>query len=913
MPQAERLQECEELASRLRLNVRKHRKKLHALSQLLSNNEELLSVTTGLPDGNFRENVIALTNQRLLILKNDPKDAVDYRLAAITNIDGRIGLGGGRLHLSIADSHLTINNVHKDSTHSFLSAARDVVQVFQDRQPTTREERRTESTQTNPDQLVAQDYETALDAPPSPPQGSSFASAETATDSFLFQQINEFDERFVTNTLRHKAKVEAIPTALNSSEYVIFVTEGTLRGATKSDVFVVTDERLVVVRDDGKRIDRYPLRDVHRITLGDIKRHGPLFLLSRLELEFVDAAWAGTTTSLHSAIAFAYAIFDSARTLAQDAAHSPIEVALPPTYQTRNETAIALPFLRGADHDVLVADSNANWEDTLRRMLSLEEVVLGVQSLEDPGGNQLFLAITTEHLIVFKYIDHAAKGRLLSVPGRMPTSHKIPLHSIEYIAFESGIDSELAALTYRADEVSSTIVVGWEYGGLLEDFATDLRYAADFVRSGQSSTGSPADPLYWPAQALDLLVSVGQQTIEPDSEVRDPAFMLTGAPAGRPIASMAVARRNALLNAFALRYGLDLSPLTDAVENLTRTFDVGELLRCLTQTSTEESSGPALLALADDWIYVVGNSAGEVERIPLGATEKVTGQVGRHTGSITLTVAGERRELSSVPNASIDSFVRVAELLRPPAAERLGQKVERLAQRAARNQPLKINPSEDPPATLPAAQGEAPTPKTLPYQPTAIHPLSQEDLADVYERIAAEATDFGDLTKWQLSHLPEVMLPSELLIWLANGYLQGSFKDPGDSGRTMIAVTDRRLLLLVDPLLARNQVKAFRLIDITAVHRDGGFFAGGFRFRESGGGQRKITTMHQSSADSTVAKLQAAIDAAHSPQPRQSQVLESRAPASDVANQLEKLANLVDRGFLTPAEFAEQKAKLLNG
>ncbi|MCY4652171.1 MAG: PH domain-containing protein [Dehalococcoidia bacterium] len=194
------------------------------------------------------------------------------------------------------------------------------------------------------------------------------------------------------------------------------------------------------------------------------------------------------------------------------------------------------------------------------------------------------------------------------------------------------------------------------------------------------------------------------------------------------------------------------------------------------------------------------------------------------------------------------------------------------------------------------------------YLPTAVHGLSKGQLTLVYDQIAAETVDFDALTDWQLEHLPNIMLTGELLIWLAEGYLQGSFKDPGDSGSTMIAITDRRLLLLVDPLLATNQHKAFRLTDISAVHRDGGFITGGFRFRESGGGQRKITKMNQASAEATVAKLQAAIDSARSSPAQPSQV-----EISDIADQLEKLANLVDRGFLTPEEFAEQKARLLNG
>ncbi len=294
---------------------------------------------------------------------------------------------------------------------------------------------------------------------------------------------------------------------------------------------------------------------------------------------------------------------------------------------------------------------------------------------------------------------------------------------------------------------------------------------------------------------------------------------------------------------------------------------------------------------------------------PLGGVTTIHGELGRGFGSINFTIGDEDYILLSVPNASIQTFVTVADELRPGAAKRLGQ-----SNGDVPGAPRDFDGSTEHSNSAPLPSVDNPLSSTkLQYRPTPIHGLSPERLARTYAQLGDEIVDFRHFTDWQLSHLSEVMLPGELLIWLADGYLQGSFKDPGDSGSTMIAITDRRLLLLVDPLLATNQHKAFRLTDISAVHRDGGFITGGFRFRESGGGQRKITKMLQASAEATVAKLQAAIDAAHSPKTPPPHVQGSRPSGTDVADQLEKLANLVERGFLTPEEFAEQKAKLLGG
>ena len=932
MPQHQRLKECEQLASRLRLNVRKHRKKLQALTHLLKDDEELLSLTTGLPDGNLRENMIALTNERLIILKNDARAAVDYGLATIDKVEGKRGFGGGRLDIVISASQLCINNVHKDSTDTFLNALRDAVQVAQNQEPKASTKQRSYPSQTHPKQLVTQEVEARSGSLPTPleAQDPSSISAASVPDDPLSLQIEEFDSRFATNTLRHKTKVETIPSALNPSETVVFVTEGTLRGAAKADVFVVTDERLVVVRDDGNRIDDYPLRHINTIALGEIKQHRAFFTLSMLEIDFGDSKWAGTTKSLHSAITFAYATFDGARRFSLHNVPPSVDLLLPSDYRTRNETAIALPFLRGDEYDVLVGDDSPTWVEPLGQTLSLEEVLLGVQSLQGPEGDQIFLAITTEHLLVLRYTSHSSQERLLPVPGSTPTLDKVPLKFIDRLHVQRGVDSEPASLTYETADSNRTITVAWEYEGLLEDFANNLRYAVDFVISGESSTACPADPLYWPAQALDILVSAGQRSIEPDAGVRDPAFMLTGAPAGKPIGRMPLARRNALLNAFALCYGLDLLSLSYAVENLTRMLDEGELLRCLTQTTTAEGSKPALMALVDDWICVIGNSAEEVEVIPLLVIDKVTGQAGRHTGSIVLTIAGERRVFSSVPNASIDSFVRVSDLLRQSAGERLAREGEKLAMLSDVNQPLGADSLEDSRATVPGTESKSSTPSNVPYQPTSIHSLSEEELAGVYELLTQEIGDPQIHVKGELAHLPNVMMPDELLLWLASGILKSTGKAEKGGGFSLIALTDRRILILDKRFLGGVQTISIDLDRVNSVSGDTGLIIGTGSVRiQDGGDERHIGWMTNSTVHPFVTRVQQAIEArkrflaeqqagaiaAATATPEPTPATPSPAPpvsAISVADELGKLADLMERGVLTSEEFAEQKAKLLN-
>lgn len=91
---------------------------------------------------------------------------------------------------------------------------------------------------------------------------------------------------------------------------------------------------------------------------------------------------------------------------------------------------------------------------------------------------------------------------------------------------------------------------------------------------------------------------------------------------------------------------------------------------------------------------------------------------------------------------------------------------------------------------------------------------------------------------------------------------------------------------------------------------------------QDGGDERKVGSIQNKAVRPFVTRIQEAIEARkqmlHEQQARAIAAASSLSATStqapvDIASQLERLADLMDRGILTPEEFAEQKAKLLNG
>ena len=385
-----RFDKCKGLASRLYLNVEKHERKLESLAQVLRDDEELLSLTTGLAEGNFRENLVALTDNRIIVLKNNPKDAIVYDLDVIIRIDGKTGFSGGRVDLFLPDSKVSINNVHKNSTETFLAAALRALKARAGTAPpTSKQVLPEESTHpisttdhsdsaidvpesTSPSKLVPEDIAapqglfSPLIVPPRKdfrPSTASYLQPLTAkavperkladpaldvaeglerpqtirsphyiemSDQEHAQVIDRIDKTYGSRVARHRKKVAAIPDILRPGELLHFFTDAHLAETflLVHDLFVVTGSRVLVIRNDGKRVDTYELSGLRSLTAkepiteGSISSTPTIFTFAEREVKALIYATA-------AAVPFMYVAHRVASHLRSQSGKHPPELNVP--------------------------------------------------------------------------------------------------------------------------------------------------------------------------------------------------------------------------------------------------------------------------------------------------------------------------------------------------------------------------------------------------------------------------------------------------------------------------------------------------------------------------------------------------------------------------------------------------------
>ncbi len=122
-----------------------------------------------------------------------------------------------------------------------------------------------------------------------------------------------------------------------------------------------------------------------------------------------------------------------------------------------------------------------------------------------------------------------------------------------------------------------------------------------------------------------------------------------------------------------------------------------------------------------------------------------------------------------------------------------------------------------------------------------------------------------------------------------------------DTPSALGVVTKERFLKLTTSLLSPTDVKEVFLKNISYVEVDAGFLVSKVTIRTSGG-NIELMFSDKASANNLKSKLNEAIFKANEP----------AAPQVDIYSQLEKLAQLKEKGILTEAEFNEQKQRLLS-
>jgi len=169
-------------------------------------------------------------------------------------------------------------------------------------------------------------------------------------------------------------------------------------------------------------------------------------------------------------------------------------------------------------------------------------------------------------------------------------------------------------------------------------------------------------------------------------------------------------------------------------------------------------------------------------------------------------------------------------------------------------------------------------------------------------KINKQLEDLGIIDTWftkkEIKYLPEVIRDDEIIKGLASGYLDGN--------TWLIVVTNQRLLFLDKGMLYGLKQMEMTYGQISAVSHSMGLLLASITVSTSGGA-KKIDNIHKSDAPKISQLISNLIR--ESKQPIQ-QVTSGK--NVDIASQLEKLANLLERGILTQEEFQSQKMKLLN-
>ena len=129
---SDRMPEYQRVASEGGLSLKRKARRLEALSAVLAPAEVVLALSAGTAEGNLRENLLAVTDHRILILKDDPGEAVSLDLGRVVKITAKRGFGSGQIDILLQDKRVKITVAHNDSIVLFAQRAEEARQSQQE-------------------------------------------------------------------------------------------------------------------------------------------------------------------------------------------------------------------------------------------------------------------------------------------------------------------------------------------------------------------------------------------------------------------------------------------------------------------------------------------------------------------------------------------------------------------------------------------------------------------------------------------------------------------------------------------------------------------------------------------------------------------------------------------------------------
>lgn len=155
-------------------------------------------------------------------------------------------------------------------------------------------------------------------------------------------------------------------------------------------------------------------------------------------------------------------------------------------------------------------------------------------------------------------------------------------------------------------------------------------------------------------------------------------------------------------------------------------------------------------------------------------------------------------------------------------------------------------------------------------------------------------------TKKEIRHLPSVLNGGETIRAVTSGVYQGN--------TWLVTVTDQRILFLDKGMFYGVTQVELPLRQISSISYKTGLMYGELHLATNSGGRSVVKKLRKVE----VAKLSSIVSSLVRTAQTPSTLPSTQTQSMDVASQLERLAMLMERGILTPREFAAQKAKLLS-
>jgi len=177
------------------------------------------------------------------------------------------------------------------------------------------------------------------------------------------------------------------------------------------------------------------------------------------------------------------------------------------------------------------------------------------------------------------------------------------------------------------------------------------------------------------------------------------------------------------------------------------------------------------------------------------------------------------------------------------------------------------------------------------------------------EAIQAEIKALGDVdlfgTKKEVNCLPEIMKDSEHILYLTSGLMDGT--------TWLIVCTEERIILLDKGMFFGMKQTEMSLDKINSISYNKGLMLGSIEIWH--GGARMI--IENCTKESVKPFVDTVNDAIENRKNRSSdanvqKTVQNEPSTVDIADQLERLISMVEKGFLSKEEFEAQKQKLLN-